>query len=85
MTFPYKIKCTSVGVSTDLFTIMYSIVGNSTLYLADAICGGGPATLVTGAQLISGYAALFPANVGTIYVYNMSGDCVDRFTAVTLA
>jgi hypothetical protein len=64
---------------------MYSIVGSSTLYVAGAPCGGGEATLITGAQLISGFTALFPANVGTVYVYNIGGDCVDKFTAVTIA
>lgn len=83
MANPYRIRISKAGVSTDLFQIMYDVVGNSTRVLADIPCGG-TATSVTQEQLIAGYTVLLPANAANVYIVDVGGICDGYSTTITL-
>ena len=83
MATPYKITITKAGVSTDLFNILYDVVGNSNYNTASSPCGT-PATLLTQAQLISGFTVSLPDNAVNVYIQDIGGICDGRVTLVLL-
>lgn len=83
MANPYKIRVSKVGLSTDLFQIMYNVSGNSDLVLADIPCGG-TAVSVTADELIAGYTVMLPLNVINVYIVDSGGICDGRSTVITL-
>ena len=83
MAVPYRIKVSKVGVSTDLFQIMYNVSGNSNLVLADIPCGG-TADSITKDELIAGYTVLLPLNAINVYIVDSGGICDGRSTIITL-
>lgn len=83
MPTPYKIKIAKAGVSTDLFNIMYDILGNSNLNLASTPCGVA-ATGLTQSQLLEGYTVTLPDNVANVYIVDFGGICDGRVTKITL-
>lgn len=79
---PYKIQVSSVGVSTDLFSIKYITVGDPALQTALNACGDA-ALLLTSAQLLNGYTVCLPANVDKLYIYDVGGTCDGRYTSIS--
>ncbi len=83
MASPYKIRVSKVGISTDLFQIMYNVTGNSNLVLADTPCGG-TAVSITGDELIAGYTVMLPGNAINVFIVDSGGICDGRSTVITL-
>ncbi len=83
MATPYKITITKAGVSTDLFNILYNVTGNSNYVVASSPCGTS-ATLLTQAQLISGFTVDLPDNAVNVYIQDVGGVCDGRTTLVLL-
>ena len=79
---PYKIQVSSVGVSTDLFDIRYDTGDDTPIQTASTPCGNA-ATLLTPIDLLNGYSVCLPADVKTVYIYDIGGVCDGRYTTYT--
>ena len=83
MPSPYKVNITGAGVSTDIFSILYTLTGDTNVYPASDSYGI-LANNLTFNQLKTGFTVLLPTGANAVYVMNIGGLCNGRTVSISI-